>query len=81
MEVVVEFDYVAQNVDEIDIKKGDRIRNVVQREEGWFEGELVSNGKIGLFPDNFVKVSAIEAIHELKLDSIYFTPVKSWKSY
>ena len=56
MEVIVEFDYIAQNVDEIDIKKGERIRNVVQREEGWYEGELVSNGKIGLFPDNFVKV-------------------------
>lgn len=67
MEVVVEFDYVAQNVDEIDIKKGDRIRNVIQREEGWFEGELVTNGKIGLFPDNFVKVSEVKAIHELKL--------------
>jgi hypothetical protein len=58
MEVIVEFDYIAQNVDEIDIKKGERIRNVVQREEGWYEGELVSNGKIGLFPDNFVKVFA-----------------------
>ena len=57
MEVLVEFDYIAQNIDEIDIKKGERIRNVIQKEEGWYEGELAHSGKIGLFPDNFVKVN------------------------
>ena len=56
MEVLVEYDYTAQNIDEISINKGDRIKNVVRKEEGWYEGELVgSNGKRGLFPDNFVK--------------------------
>ena len=57
MEVLVEFDYEAQNADELTIKKGDRLRNVIRKEEGWYEGEFVSNGKRGLFPDNFVKVS------------------------
>ena len=55
MEVLVEFDYAAQNSDELTIKKGDRIRNVVRKEDGWYEGELVSNGRRGVFPDNFVK--------------------------
>ena len=59
MEVLVEFDYEAQNVDELTIKKGDRLRNVIRKEEGWYEGEFVSTGKRGLFPDNFVKVSCL----------------------
>ena len=59
MEVLVEFDYIAQNIDELDIKKGDRLCSVIRKEEGWYEGILIKNGKIGkkgLFPDNFVKV-------------------------
>ena len=57
MEVLVEYDYAAQNIDELTINKGDRIKNVIRKEEGWYEGELIgSNGKRGLFPDNFVKV-------------------------
>lgn len=55
MEVVVEYDYAAQNSDELTIKKGDRLRNVIKKEEGWYEGEFY-NGQRGLFPDNFVKV-------------------------
>jgi len=55
MEVLVEHEYIAKNFDELTIKKGDRIKNVVQKEEGWFEGELVSTGRRGVFPDNFVK--------------------------
>ena len=54
---MVEFDYIAQNPDELTIKKGDRIRNVVPKEEGWFEGELLGTGQRGVFPDNFVKVN------------------------
>lgn len=55
MEVLVEYDYQAQNPDELTIKKGDKIRNVTRKEDGWFEGELVTTGKRGVFPDNFVK--------------------------
>ncbi len=55
MEVLVEYDYTAMNPDELSIKKGDRIRNVVRTEDGWYEGELASNGRRGVFPDNFVK--------------------------
>jgi CD2-associated protein len=57
MDAIVEFDYIAQNDDELTIRKGDKIKNALKKEEGWMEGEL--NGKKGLFPDNFVKVTAL----------------------
>lgn len=41
----VEFDYVAQEQDELSIKKGDIIKNVVTKMDGWYEGTL--NGKTG----------------------------------
>ncbi|CAL8075733.1 unnamed protein product [Calicophoron daubneyi] len=53
MEVVVEYDYAAEEPDELTIKKGDIIKEVSQFEEGWYIGNL--NGKIGVFPDNFVR--------------------------
>lgn len=56
MEVIVEYDYTAEENDELTIKKGDIIRDVSQFEEGWYIGCL--NGRIGVFPDNFVKVKA-----------------------
>ncbi|VDK85000.1 unnamed protein product [Dibothriocephalus latus] len=56
MEVRVEYDYKAEERDELTIKQGDIITNVSQFEEGWFIGTL--NGKEGVFPDNFVKTSA-----------------------
>ncbi|VDM00728.1 unnamed protein product [Schistocephalus solidus] len=56
MEVRVEYDYKAEERDELTIKQGDIITNVSQFEEGWFIGTL--NGKEGVFPDNFVKVDS-----------------------
>ncbi|CAH8613020.1 unnamed protein product [Schistosoma intercalatum] len=56
MEVIVEYDYTAEENDELTIKKGDIIMDVSQFEEGWYIGCL--NGRIGVFPDNFVKVKA-----------------------
>uniref|UniRef100_A0A3P9IVF1 SH3 domain containing 21 n=1 Tax=Oryzias latipes TaxID=8090 RepID=A0A3P9IVF1_ORYLA len=53
----VMFDYKAQSEDELDLKKGDVVVFVVNKEtedEGWWEGEL--NGRCGFFPDNFVMV-------------------------
>lgn len=54
MEVLVEYDYDAQEGDELTLRRGDIIRDVVKKQEGWWEGVL--NEKRGLFPDNFVKV-------------------------
>lgn len=43
VDVLVEFDYDAEQEDELTIKVGDVIRNVQMSEGGWWEGEL--NGK------------------------------------
>lgn len=52
----MEYDYDAVHDDELTIRAGEIIRNVKKlKEEGWLEGEL--NGRRGMFPDNFVKVS------------------------
>jgi hypothetical protein len=52
---VVEFDYLGEQSDELSLKMGEVI-TILERDvnEGWSKGEL--NGKVGLFPDNFVKM-------------------------
>ena len=50
----MEYDYQAQEEDELTLRPGDVIHNVQKMDGGWWEGEL--NGKKGVFPDNFVKV-------------------------
>ncbi|KFQ08663.1 CD2-associated protein, partial [Leptosomus discolor] len=47
------FEYVPQNDDELELKLGDVIDINEEVEEGWWSGTL--NGKLGLFPSNFVK--------------------------
>ena len=53
--VEVQYDYDAQDSDELTIRVGDIIRNCKLVEHGyqWMEGEL--NGKQGMFPENYVK--------------------------
>ncbi|XP_037312518.2 SH3 domain-containing kinase-binding protein 1 isoform X2 [Pungitius pungitius] len=53
VEAVVEFDYEAQQDDELSLTVGDIIVNVRRDDGGWWEGEL--GGRKGLFPDNFVR--------------------------
>lgn len=61
VDYIVEFDYDAVHDDELSIRVGEIIRNVKKlQEEGWLEGEL--NGRRGMFPDNFVKVSIFTLI-------------------
>lgn len=55
VEAVVEFDYEAQQDDELTLTVGDIIKNIRRDDGGWWEGEL--GGRRGLFPDNFVRVS------------------------
>lgn len=58
VDYIVEYDYDAIHDDELTIRVGEVIRNVRKlQEEGWLEGEL--NGRRGMFPDNFVKVSVL----------------------
>ncbi|XP_034245177.1 SH3 domain-containing kinase-binding protein 1 isoform X2 [Thrips palmi] len=54
VEAVVEFDYSAQEVDELSIHKGDVITDIRTQPGGWWEGCL--HGRRGMFPDNFVKI-------------------------
>ncbi|KAJ8010748.1 hypothetical protein DPEC_G00078380 [Dallia pectoralis] len=53
VEAVVEYNYEAQQEDELSLRLGDIITNVTKDEGGWWEGEV--NGRRGLFPDNFVR--------------------------
>ncbi|XP_070784013.1 SH3 domain-containing kinase-binding protein 1 [Enoplosus armatus] len=53
VEAVVEFDYEAQQDDELSLTVGDIILNIRRDDGGWWEGEL--GGRRGLFPDNFVR--------------------------
>lgn len=62
-EAIVEFEYIAQEEDELNLKVGDVITNITKTSEGWCEGSL--NGRRGMFPDNFVKIQ--ESKKEAKL--------------
>lgn len=50
----MEYNYVAQEDDELTLKKGDIITEIKMMLGGWWEGTL--RNKRGMFPDNFVKV-------------------------
>lgn len=52
----MEYNYVAQEDDELTLKKGDIITGIKVMLGGWWEGTL--RDKRGMFPDNFVKVLA-----------------------
>ena len=53
-EALVEYDYEAQHTDELTIRVGDVVTDLTPTEPGWMRGKL--RGKVGVFPDNFVKV-------------------------
>lgn len=50
----MEYNYVAQEDDELTLRKGDIITGIKMMFGGWWEGTL--RDKRGMFPDNFVKV-------------------------
>ncbi|XP_035207360.1 SH3 domain-containing kinase-binding protein 1-like [Stegodyphus dumicola] len=59
-QAVVMFPYKALNEDELTLKEGDII-TVISKEiedKGWWKGEL--NNRVGVFPDNFVKLLKVE---------------------
>ncbi|XP_053205650.1 SH3 domain-containing kinase-binding protein 1-like isoform X2 [Panonychus citri] len=61
------YDYKAQNDDELTIRKGDIIIILSKgvEDEGWWKGEL--NGKIGVFPDNYIEVIKTAPMDEVIL--------------
>ncbi|XP_043204299.1 SH3 domain-containing kinase-binding protein 1-like isoform X10 [Amphibalanus amphitrite] len=54
VEALVEYDYEAQHTDELTIRVGDVVTDLAPTEPGWMRGKL--RGKVGVFPDNFVKM-------------------------
>jgi hypothetical protein len=50
------YDYEPQNGDELAITEGDIISVTLQREDGWYAGQL-QNGQMGLFPGNYVEAA------------------------
>ena len=57
------FSYSAENEDELNIDEGEII-TILDKEledSGWWKGEI--NGKIGVFPDNFVELLPPEEPH------------------
>ena len=52
--VKVEFDYNAENEDELNLKKGQFVLVTKRDDQGWWEGGLVGSDKTGMFPDNVV---------------------------
>ena len=61
----MEFEYEAEQGDELTLHVGDIVKNIVRSEGGWWEGEL--NDKKGMFPENFVKVCHIFLMTYLKI--------------
>lgn len=53
---IVEYDYSAKESDELTLKRGATITNIKIQPGGWWEGTLMSTGRTGMFPDNFVRV-------------------------
>ena len=52
----VRYSYSADNEDELSLKEGETVIILDKNLEdaGWWKGEL--NGKVGVFPDNFVEI-------------------------
>lgn len=57
----VTFPYTAANEDELDLADGEIVTVLDQNleDDGWWKGEL--NGKVGVFPDNFVALLPVES--------------------
>ena len=77
---LVLFSYESQAKDELTIKEGDIVTNVLKSESGWWHGCL--GGKQGVFPENHVRILeggdvSIEASNSLKFVVTYdYNPVK-----
>jgi len=49
------YDYITEEEDELGFSEGTLLRLLHQDESGWWTGEL--DGKIGLFPGNYVEIT------------------------
>ena len=65
----VQYPYISEHDDELDLIEGDLITILCKdlEDKGWWKGEI--NGKTGLFPDNFVQLISQEEIVSVTLFS------------
>lgn len=62
------FDYTAEEDNELEFNEGDII-NVLNRDDsGWWEGEC--NGRVGMFPGNYVELISREIKQRCKVTSL-----------
>ena len=63
---MVLFPYTAQNEDELSLQEGQLITIITKdcEDKGWWKGEI--EGKVGVFPDNFVKRVSQNMAEEVK---------------
>ena len=63
---MVLFPYTAQNEDELSLQEGQLITIITKdcEDKGWWKGEI--DGKVGVFPDNFVKRVSQNMSEEVK---------------
>merc|ERR1719342_189350 len=73
---LVLFPYTAQNEDELTLQEGQLISIITQEceDKGWWKGEL--DGRVGVFPDNFVKRVSQHLSQENLGQSLPETPEK-----
>ncbi|XP_078486609.1 jouberin-like isoform X2 [Ciona intestinalis] len=62
--VVALYDYQANRSDEITIVRGDIIRVLYKDGPTWWFGELVSDGRQGYFPSNYVAINDNESVED-----------------
>uniref|UniRef100_A0A5S6QVR9 SH3 domain-containing protein n=1 Tax=Trichuris muris TaxID=70415 RepID=A0A5S6QVR9_TRIMR len=49
------YDYMPENPDELELKRGDIVYVVESYDDGWFIGTSLRTGRFGMFPGNYVK--------------------------
>ncbi|KHJ40282.1 SH3 domain protein [Trichuris suis] len=49
------YDYMPENPDELELKRGDIVYVVESYDDGWFIGTSLRTGRFGTFPGNYVK--------------------------
>ena len=48
------YDFAGEDQDELPLREGQKVRVTRQHESGWWTGEI--NGKVGMFPANYVEL-------------------------
>ncbi|KAJ3150624.1 hypothetical protein HDU89_003032 [Geranomyces variabilis] len=58
--VKVVFDFDAEGPEELTLRKGETVNVICEIDDGWWEGEILGTGRIGMFPSNYVEPANAE---------------------